>query len=145
MTSYSLSFRTHLHTCTLSPYTALPNTQLSVSRITLVRANVWSKYSGAVDLPNGRWPKLTPTRMCIQNYRTYTCGCKRTEQFKQCEPLLGTNVKCSRLRWEPLGPSAHMCLQHMVKPGNKILRLKEGSDSENSSGQIDDRNSSANC
>lgn len=81
--------------------------------------------------------------MCIQNYRMYTCGCKRTEEFKQCEPRQGTNVKCSRMTWEPLDPSVHMCLQHMVKPGNKTLRLKEEvSDLENPSGQMATQGSS---
>ncbi|KAL6229472.1 hypothetical protein BDW75DRAFT_97594 [Aspergillus navahoensis] len=55
--------------------------------------------------------------MCIQYYRLYTCGCKKNEEFKQCNERLGTNVKCSPVRLEPLDPSVHMCAKHMMKPG----------------------------
>ncbi|KAI0837091.1 hypothetical protein F5Y06DRAFT_91836 [Hypoxylon sp. FL0890] len=55
--------------------------------------------------------------MCKQYYRMYTCGCKKEEEFKQCDERLGTNVKCSRIRWEELPVSAHMCKKHMVKQG----------------------------
>ncbi|KAL4891354.1 hypothetical protein BDV59DRAFT_182301 [Aspergillus ambiguus] len=55
--------------------------------------------------------------MCTQYYRMYTCGCRKTEEFKQCEERQGTNVKCSPVKWEPLDPSVHMCARHMVKPG----------------------------
>jgi len=55
--------------------------------------------------------------MCTQYYRLYTCGCKKEEEYKQCEERLGTNVKCSPMNWVPLDPSAHMCKKHMVKEG----------------------------
>lgn len=42
--------------------------------------------------------------MCMQYYRIYTCGCRKEEEYKQCEDRLGTNVKCDRMTWEPLDP-----------------------------------------
>ncbi|KAL4916232.1 hypothetical protein BDW62DRAFT_212104 [Aspergillus aurantiobrunneus] len=60
--------------------------------------------------------------MCTQFYRMYSCGCKKPEQFKQCDERLGTKVKCDPIKSEPLPESEHMCSRHMVKPGNLEMR-----------------------
>jgi len=56
--------------------------------------------------------------MCIQYYRTYTCGCKRNEEFVQCDERLGTNVRCDEVHLKPLLAALHMCFSHMVEEGN---------------------------
>jgi hypothetical protein len=58
--------------------------------------------------------------MCKQMYRTYSCGCTKEEEFKQCAERLGTNVKCHPVVREPLSPSSHMCKSHMVKQGTQV-------------------------
>ena len=60
--------------------------------------------------------------MCTQDYRMYTCGCKKLEEFRQCEARLGTNVRCNPVVQNPLDPSVHMCSRHMVKPGKDEMR-----------------------
>ncbi|PVH68583.1 hypothetical protein DL98DRAFT_522667 [Cadophora sp. DSE1049] len=55
--------------------------------------------------------------MCVQTYRKCTCGCRKPEEFKQCERRLGTNVKCTPVTKEDLPESLHMCSKHMVKEG----------------------------
>jgi len=55
--------------------------------------------------------------MCTQTYRTYTCGCEKPEEFKQCPERLGTNVKCNPMTKEALPDSGHTCSKHMLKPG----------------------------
>ncbi|KAL4778849.1 hypothetical protein BJX76DRAFT_342307 [Aspergillus varians] len=59
--------------------------------------------------------------MCTQFYRIYSCGCKKPEQFKQCDERLGTNVKCDPITSEPLPESDHMCARHMVRPSAVVL------------------------
>jgi hypothetical protein len=54
--------------------------------------------------------------MCEQDYRQYTCGCKKMEEYRQCSERLGTNVKCSPVTPVKLPDSQHMCTKHMVKP-----------------------------
>lgn len=63
--------------------------------------------------------------MCTQFYRTYSCGCKKPELFKQCDERFGTNVKCHPLKSEALPQSDHLCSQHMVKPGAVEMRRRE--------------------
>ncbi len=60
--------------------------------------------------------------MCIQYYRMYTCGCRKEEEFQQCEGRIGTNVKCTPVIWEALPVSLHMCKRHMVKEGKDETR-----------------------
>lgn len=55
--------------------------------------------------------------MCKQYFRVYTCGCKKLEEFVQCQARQGTNVKCLPTTQVPLAVSVHMCSKHMVKPG----------------------------
>ncbi len=55
--------------------------------------------------------------MCIQYYRTYTCGCELQEEFVQCEERLGTNVRCEPVPRKPLVEALHMCALHMVEEG----------------------------
>ncbi|UPX20129.1 uncharacterized protein EKO05_0010373 [Ascochyta rabiei] len=50
--------------------------------------------------------------MCEQDYRYYTCGCRKWEEFRQCEPV--TLIR--------LVDSSHMCKTHMVKPGKDEMR-----------------------
>ncbi|KAK4159216.1 hypothetical protein QBC43DRAFT_304845 [Cladorrhinum sp. PSN259] len=64
--------------------------------------------------------------MCVQTYRVYTCGCKKPEEFKQCEARLGTNVKCTPVTREDRLSSPHMCSTHMVKQGAHGMRLDGG-------------------
>ncbi|KAF2257522.1 hypothetical protein CC78DRAFT_483662 [Lojkania enalia] len=52
----------------------------------------------------------------------YTCGCKKLEEFRQCQPRVGTNVKCSPVTQTRLPDSVHMCSRHMVKPGKDEMR-----------------------
>ncbi|KAF2135472.1 uncharacterized protein K452DRAFT_281471 [Aplosporella prunicola CBS 121167] len=60
--------------------------------------------------------------MCIQDYRLYTCGCKKLEEFRQCAERQGTNVKCSPVTQQRLQDSVHMCSRHMVKPGKDEMQ-----------------------
>ncbi len=55
--------------------------------------------------------------MCEQDYRMYTCGCKKLEEFRQCEERQGTNVKCTPVKMTKVQDSVHMCSKHMVKEG----------------------------
>ena len=55
--------------------------------------------------------------MCEQDFRRYTCGCKKYEEFRQCAARAGTNVKCNPVSQIELPQSLHMCTRHMVKPG----------------------------
>lgn len=52
----------------------------------------------------------------------YTCGCKKFEEYRQCHPRQGTNVKCSPVEQVRLPDSAHMCTKHMVKPGKDEMK-----------------------
>jgi hypothetical protein len=61
-------------------------------------------------------------QMCTQDYRMYTCGCKKLEEFRQCAERDGTNVKCSPVVQNRLADSVHMCSKHMVKPGKDEMR-----------------------
>ncbi|KAF2459723.1 hypothetical protein BDY21DRAFT_336313 [Lineolata rhizophorae] len=60
--------------------------------------------------------------MRTQDYRKYTCGCRKQEEFRQCAARQGTNVKCSPVSQNRLPNSTHMCPRHMVKPGKDEMR-----------------------
>ncbi|KAL2187957.1 hypothetical protein L209DRAFT_754146 [Thermothelomyces heterothallicus CBS 203.75] len=55
--------------------------------------------------------------MCEQDYRYYTCGCTKMEEFRQCVARQGTNVKCSPVTKVRLPGSSYICIKHIVKPG----------------------------
>jgi hypothetical protein len=55
--------------------------------------------------------------MCTQDYRVYTCGCKKDERFHQCADKSGINEKCTPMAKNKLENATHMCVQHMVKAG----------------------------
>ena len=58
--------------------------------------------------------------MCTQYYRIYSCGCKKLEQFVQCEVRRNTNEKCLKhdIDNEPQARSQHECKNHLLKPGH---------------------------
>ena len=56
--------------------------------------------------------------MCEQDYRQYSCGCKREGEFRQCTARAGTNVKCDPVTPNDPVRANHMCVRHMVYPGN---------------------------
>ncbi len=56
-------------------------------------------------------------RMCTQDYRLYTCGCRKLEEFRQCLARQGTNEKCAPVTQNRLDDSSHMCSKHLIVPG----------------------------
>lgn len=69
--------------------------------------------------------------MCTQDYRIYTCGCKKSEEFHQCQQRRGTNVKCTPVVQGELRSSPHMCSGHMVKPSAPVHYRRDGEGSSN--------------
>jgi hypothetical protein len=60
---------------------------------------------------------LTHLQMCTQDYRVYTCGCKKDEEYRQCAAKFGTNEICTPMVKNKLESATHMCITHMVPAG----------------------------